>query len=182
MPARIRYARKEPKMTLSAFAEARRFEAVVAVLDRYERDPSRLIPILQAVQDEYRYLPEEIMTYVATALDVSPAKVYGVATFYGHFSLEPKGKYVVKVCDGTACHVKGSGGLVDALRAELRLEGKAKTTPDMLFTLETVSCLGACGLAPVMVVGEDVHGLVSKDEALRIVREIRRKEAGDAAE
>jgi len=172
---------KEPKMTLSAFSEARRFEAVVAVLDRYERDPSRLIPILQAVQDEYRYLPEEIMTYVATALDISPAKVYGVATFYGHFSLEPKGKHVVKVCDGTACHVKGSGDLVDALRAELRLEGKAKTTPDMLFTLETVSCLGACGLAPVMVVGEDVHGLVGKDEALRVVREIRLREATDGA-
>ncbi|HOZ72487.1 MAG TPA: NAD(P)H-dependent oxidoreductase subunit E [Spirochaetales bacterium] len=166
-------------MTLNAFAEARRFEAVVAVLDRHGRDPSKLIPILQAVQDEYRYLPEEIMTYVATALDVSPAKVYGVATFYGHFSLEPKGKHVLKICDGTACHVKGSGALVDALRSELRLEGKAKTTPDLLFTLETVSCLGACGLAPVLVVGDDVHGLVTKDEALRIVRDIKRAEASD---
>ncbi len=166
-------------MTLNAFAEARRFEAVVAVLDRHGRDPSKLIPILQAVQDEYRYLPEEIMTYVATALDVSPAKVYGVATFYGHFSLEPKGKHVLKICDGTACHVKGSGVLVDALRSELRLEGKAKTTPDLLFTLETVSCLGACGLAPVLVVGDDVHGLVTKDEALRIVRDIKRAEASD---
>lgn len=166
-------------MTLSAFTEARRFEAVVAVLDRYGRDPSRLIPILQAVQDEYRYLPEEIMTYVATALDISPAKVYGVATFYGHFSLEPKGKHVLKICDGTACHVKGSGELVEALRAELRLEGKAKTTPDLLFTLETVSCLGACGLAPVLVVGDDVHGLVTKDEALRIVGDIKREEASD---
>jgi len=168
-------------MTLSAFAEARRFEAVTAVLDRYDRDPSRLIPILQAVQDEYRYLPEEIMTYVATALDLSPAKVYGVATFYGHFSLEPKGKYVVKVCDGTACHVKGSGGLVDALRKELRLEGKQKTTPDMLFTLETVSCLGACGLAPVMVIGDEVHGLMTSGEAVAIVKAIKQKEASDGA-
>lgn len=168
-------------MTLSAFAEARRFEAVVAVLDRYGRDPAKLIPILQAVQDEYRYLPEEIMTYVATALDISPANVYGVATFYGHFSLEPKGKYVIKLCDGTACHVKGSGELVDVLRKELRLEGKAKTTPDMLFTLETVSCLGACGLAPVVVIGEDVHGLVTRDEALAIVRGIKQKEAADGA-
>ncbi len=168
-------------MTLNAFAEARRFEAVVAVLDRYGRDPAKLIPILQAVQDEYRYLPEEIMTYVATALDISPANVYGVATFYGHFSLEPKGKYVIKLCDGTACHVKGSGELVDVLRKELRLEGKAKTTPDMLFTLETVSCLGACGLAPVVVIGEDVHGLVTRDEALAIVRGIKQKEAADGA-
>ena len=167
-------------MTQNALSEARRFETVVAVLDRYERDSARLIPILQAIQDEYRYLPEEIMTYVATALDISPAKVYGVATFYGHFSLEPKGKYVVKVCDGTACHVKGSGCLIDALRTEFRLEGKTKTTPDMLFTLETVSCLGACGLAPVMVINEEVHGLVTPEEALKIVREIKAKEASNA--
>lgn len=167
-------------MTQTALSEARRFETVVAVLDRYERDSARLIPILQAIQDEYRYLPEEIMTYVATALGISPAKVYGVATFYGHFSLEPKGKYVVKVCDGTACHVKGSGALIDALRTEFRLEGKAKTTPDMLFTLETVSCLGACGLAPVMVINEEVHGLVSPDAALKIVREIKAKESSNA--
>jgi NADH-quinone oxidoreductase subunit E len=168
------------QMTQNALSEARRFETVVAVLDRYERDSARLIPILQAIQDEYRYLPEEIMTYVATALGISPAKVYGVATFYGHFSLEPKGKYVVKVCDGTACHVKGSGALIDALRTEFRLEGKAKTTPDMLFTLETVSCLGACGLAPVMVINEEVHGLVSPDMALKIVREIKAQESSNA--
>ena len=166
-------------MTLSALSEARRFETVVAVLDRYEHDPSRLIPILQAIQEEYRYLPEEIMTYVATALDLSPAKVYGVATFYSHFSLEPKGKYVVKICDGTACHVKGSQPLIDALRTELRLEGKAKTTSDMLFTVETVSCLGACGLAPVIIVNEEVHGLVNAEQAVEIVRGIRAKEAAN---
>jgi NADH-quinone oxidoreductase subunit E len=164
-------------MSHQTLTEARHFEAVVAILDRFERDSARLIPILQAIQEEYRYLPEEIMTYVATALDISPAKIYGVATFYGHFSLEPKGKYVVKVCDGTACHVKGSGKLIDALRAEFRLEGKAKTTNDMLFTLDTVSCLGACGLAPVMVINEDVHGLVTAEEAVKIIREIKAKES-----
>jgi len=166
-------------MTQNALTEARRFETVVAVLDRYERDSNRLIPILQAIQDEYRYLPEEIMTYVATALDISPAKVYGVATFFGHFSLEPKGKYVIKVCDGTACHVKGSQALIDALRAEFHLEGKAKTTPDLLFTVDTVSCLGACGLAPVMVINDDVHGLISPDAALKLVRDIKAKEAAN---
>jgi len=166
-------------MAQNALTEARRFETVVAVLDRYERDSSRLIPILQAIQEEYRYLPEEIMTYVATALEISPAKVYGVATFFGHFSLEPKGKYVVKVCDGTACHVKGSQALIDALRAEFRLEGKAKTTSDLLFTLDTVSCLGACGLAPVMVINDDVHGLVTPDQALKIIRDIKAQEAAN---
>lgn len=164
-------------MSTCAESQARRFEAVVAILDRYERDPSRLIPILQAVQEEYRYLPEEILTYVAVSLDLSPAKVYGVATFYGHFSLEAKGKYVIKVCDGTACHVKGSTALVKALRKELGLEGKEKTTGDLLFTLETVSCLGACGLAPVLVFNEEVHGLAEAEAAVAIVRSIREKEA-----
>ena len=167
-------------MTLQTFSRARKFEAVAGILDRFDRDPYRLIPILQAVQEEYRYLPEEILTYVATALDLSPAKVYGVATFYGHFSLEAKGRYVIKVCDGTACHVKGSGALADTLRKELGLEGRRKTTEDLLFTLETVSCLGACGLAPVMTVNGEVHGLVSPEAAAAILRGLREKEASDA--
>jgi NADH-quinone oxidoreductase subunit E len=161
--------------------EAQHFNAVISIVDRYGQDPAKLISILQAVQDEYRYLPEEIMTYVATALDISPAKVYGVATFYGHFSLEAKGKYVVKVCDGTACHVKGSAELITALRKELGLDGKKKTTNDLLFTLETVSCLGACGLAPAMVVGEDVHGLATVEDALAIVKELKAKEAANVS-
>jgi NADH-quinone oxidoreductase subunit E len=166
-------------MNTSAQTEARRFEAVVQILERFERDSSRLIPILQAVQEEYRYLPEEILAYIAVSLDLSPAKVYGVATFYGHFSLEAKGKYVIRVCDGTACHVKGSTALADALRKELGLEGKKKTTSDLLFTLETVSCLGACGLAPVMVINEEVHGLIEPKAAVGLVKAIREKEAAD---
>ena len=155
---------------------ARSFEKVLQILDQYHRDPSKLVPILQAVQEEYRYLPEAVMTLVATSLDIPAAKVYGVATFYSHFALEPKGKYVIRVCDGTACHVKGSQDLVDALNAKLGLDGKRKTTNDMMFTLETVSCLGACGLAPAMVVNEDVHGQVGADQAREIVDGIRRQE------
>jgi NADH-quinone oxidoreductase subunit E len=155
---------------------ARSFEKVLQILDQYHRDPSKLVPILQAVQEEYRYLPEAVMTLVATSLGIPAAKVYGVATFYSHFALEPKGKYVIRVCDGTACHVKGSQDLVDALNAKLGLDGKRKTTHDMLFTLETVSCLGACGLAPAMVVNEDVHGQVGADLACEIVDGIRRQE------
>jgi len=116
------------------------------------------------------------MNLVATSLGIPPAKVYGVATFYSHFALEPKGKYVIRVCDGTACHVKGSQDLVDALEARLALTGKRKTTPDMLFTLETVSCLGACGLAPAMVVNEDIHGQVKAGQALAILDGLRRQE------
>ncbi|HLO68007.1 MAG TPA: NADH-quinone oxidoreductase subunit NuoE [Holophaga sp.] len=162
--------------TAAAVAPARKFEKVVQILDAHKRDRTRLVPILQAVQEEYRYLPEEVMTLVATSLGIPPARVYGVATFYSHFALEPKGKYVIRICDGTACHVKGSQDLVDALQAGLNLGGARKTTPDMMFTLETVSCLGACGLAPAMVVNEDVHGQVSPAGAMEILDGIRRSE------
>jgi len=151
---------------------------VCAILDRHQRKPQRLIPILQAVQDEYRYLPQEVLTYVATSLGIPPARVFGVATFYAHFALEPKGKYVVRCCDGTACHVKNSIPILEALRKRLGLDEKHKTTPDMLFTVETVACLGACGLAPVMVINEEVHGQMTPEAAVKLVDEIMTKEAG----
>jgi NADH-quinone oxidoreductase subunit E len=154
----------------------RKYEKVLQILDTFHRDKSKLVPILQAVQEEYRYLPEEVMTLVATMLGLPPAKVYGVATFYSHFALEPKGKYVIRVCDGTACHVKGSQDLVDALQSKLKVSKARKTTPDMMFTLETVSCLGACGLAPAMVVNDEVHGQVKPEAACEILLAIQQKE------
>ncbi|WP_005038261.1 NADH-quinone oxidoreductase subunit NuoE [Holophaga foetida] len=155
---------------------ARQFAKVLQILASFGNEEAKLVPILQAVQEEYRYLPEEVMTFVATALGVPPARVYGVATFYGHFALEPKGKYVVRVCDGTACHVKGSQNLVETLRDILKLPEGKKTTPDMLFTLETVSCLGACGLAPAVVINEDVHGLMTPESTAALIEDIRREE------
>ncbi len=156
----------------------RKFERVCAILDQHRRDAAKLIPILQEVQEEYRYLPEEVMTYVATALGLPPARVYGVATFYAHFTLEPKGKHVIRVCDGTACHVKHSLPILEALRKRLGLDEKRHTTPDMLFTIEVVSCLGACGLAPVMVLNEEVHGQVTPEQAVDLVEKILEKERG----
>lgn len=161
----------------NATSPGRKFEKVCEILDRNQRQPSRLIPILQAVQEEYRYLPEEVLTYVATSLDVPASKVFGVATFYSHFALEPKGRYVIRLCDGTACHVKNSIPILEAIREKLGLTGKAKTTPDMLFTVETVACLGACGLAPVMVINEDVHGAMTPAAAVRLVEAIQAKES-----
>jgi len=99
-----------------------------------------------------------------------------VATFYAHFALEPKGRYVVRLCDGTACHVKGSIAILDALRERLGLPEGKNTTPDMLFTVETVSCLGACGLAPAVVINEDVHGQMTPDTAVALIDEILQKE------
>ncbi len=156
---------------------ADQFGKVCGILDRYGRDPAKLIPILQAVQEEYRYLPREILAFVATSLDLPPARVYGVATFYAHFTLEPKGKHVIRICDGTACHVKGSMHIYDALRERLQLTGDTVTTPDLLFTIETVSCLGACGLAPVMVIDEKVHGQVTPTKAVAAVDAILAEEA-----
>ncbi len=153
------------------------FGKVCEILDRYDRDPAKLIPILQAVQEEYRYLPEEILTLVATSLNLPPAKVYGVATFYAHFTLTPKGKHIIRLCDGTACHVKGSTALLDAIRKRLGLTGKQQSTPDLLFTVETVSCLGACGLAPAVVIDDKVHGQVTPEKAVALVEELINAEA-----
>jgi NADH-quinone oxidoreductase subunit E len=158
--------------------ETRPFERVCSILDKHERKAARLIPILQEVQEEYRYLPAEVMTFVATALSLPPARVYGVATFYAHFTLEPKGKHVIRICDGTACHVKQSEPLLRALRQKLGLTDTKRTSSDMLFTLEVVSCLGACGLAPVMVLNEEVHGQVTPERAVELVEAILKKEQG----
>lgn len=154
----------------------RNFEKVNAILENYQNNPDSLISVLQAIQDEYRYLPEEILAYVATAMGVSSSRVYGVATFYENFSLHPKGKYVIKVCDGTACHVRKSQTLIDTVRTQLGLKEGSDTTEDMLFTLEVVSCLGACGLAPVLLVNEKVYGKVTSEEMKRILDEYRGKE------
>ncbi len=157
-------------------AQIRHFAKVCDILKRHQSSPAKLIPILQQVQDEYRYLPEEVLTFVATSLGIPPAKVFGVATFYAHFTLQPKGKYVFRLCDGTACHVKRSHGILEALYGRLGLNSQHSTTDDMLFTVETVSCLGACGLAPVMVVNDEVHGQVTPEKALAIVDQILAKE------
>jgi NADH-quinone oxidoreductase subunit E len=160
--------------------ELRKFTRICEILEMYNHDKSKLIPILQSVQQEYRYLPEEVLTFVATSLDISPASVFGVATFYAHFTLEPRGKHVIRICDGTACHVKESIPILEAIREKLGLKDKQITTQDMLFTIETVSCLGACGLAPVVVFDEEVHGQMNKDKAVELIDEIIKKECADA--
>jgi len=154
----------------------RNFDQVCAILKEHDYDPSRLISILQAVQEVYRYLPEEAMTFIATSLQIPPAKVFGVASFYAHFTLQPKGRYVIRICDGTACHVKKSTDIQEALSEHLDLNAQRHTTPDMLFTLETVSCLGTCGLAPAVVINDEVHGLVTPQTAVELVKDIQARE------
>lgn len=156
--------------------QMRQFSKVINILENHNNNEKDLIPILQEVQEEYRYLPEEVMVFIATSLDIPPAKVFGVASFYSHFTLKPKGKYVIKICDGTACHVKGSSSIIDALRNHLNLPKGEITTSDMLFTVEAVSCLGTCGLAPAIVINEDVHGLLNPEKAVEIITQIQEKE------
>ena len=128
---------------------------------------------MQAAQEAYRYLPKEIFPYLSEKLKLSEAKIYGVATFYENFSLEPKGKYVLKVCDGTACHVRHSTDVLDYLRKELGLSATKKTTDDRMFTVETVACLGACGLAPVITVNGHVYSQMTKEKAAKVLEELR---------
>ena len=145
-------------------------DEVIAV---YGRKPASLIPIMQDIQAEYRYLPGELLNYVADEIGVTRSRAYSVATFYEKFSFEAKGKYVIKVCDGTACHVRKSQPVKDAIVKELGLADGKCTTDDMMFTVETVSCLGACGLAPTMMVNEDVHPKMTPDKAVKLIRELR---------
>ena len=144
------------------------------IIEHYGRKASSLIPIMQDIQTEYRYLPGELLTYVASQIGVTEAKAYSVATFYENFSFEPKGKYVIKVCDGTACHVRKSVPVREALMKELGLNAKKHTTDDMMFTIEIVSCLGACGLAPVMMVNDDVHPKMTPDLAVEVIQDLRK--------
>ena len=135
--------------------------------------PASLIPIMQDIQEEFRYLPGELLTYVASKIGITKAKAYSVATFYENFSFDAKGKYVIKVCDGTACHVKKSMPVLEALHKKLGLKPGEKTTEDRLFTVETVSCLGACGLAPTLMVNEDVYPRMTPQAAEKLIDQLR---------
>lgn len=146
------------------------------ILENRGYDPSQVIAIMQDIQRNYHYLPEETLTYISRKLKISEAKIYGVATFYENFSLEPKGKYVIKVCDGTACHVRNSRPILEAFRKELGVSDKKKTSDDGLFTVETVSCLGACGLAPVCTVNDVVHPAMTPSKVTDIIKELKEKE------
>ena len=143
------------------------------IIEHYGRKAASLIPIMQDIQAEYRYLPGELLTYVAEQIGVTEAKAYSVATFYENFSFEPKGKYVIKVCDGTACHVRKSTTILERIYSELGLSKEKVTTDDMLFTVETVSCLGACGLAPVLTVNDKVYPSMTPEKARKLVKQLK---------
>lgn len=143
------------------------------ILTKYGHKANNIIPILQDTQAKYRYLPREAFSYLSEKLGISTARIYSVATFYENFSLEPKGKYVIKICDGTACHVRKSIPILERLRKELTLSETKVTTDDLLFTVETVSCLGACGLAPVLTVNDKVYPAMTPDKASELLAKLK---------
>lgn len=146
------------------------------ILDKWNRNADFLIEILQDVQDACRHLPRETMGYIADELRVPLAQVHHLATFYKAFSLDKKGEYELQVCMGTACHVKGARRVLDALSRELEVE-PGKTTADGKFTLEAVRCVGCCGLAPVLVVGDEIQSGVAPHRALKLVERYRKESA-----
>ena len=152
------------------------FKLIDFILEKHECQKTKVIPIMQDIQKEYKFLPKDALMYVADKVGVSPAELYGIATFYENFSMNEKGKYVIKVCNGTACHVRKSIPILERLRNELGLSESKHTTDDLMFTLDTVSCLGACGLAPVLTVNDTVHPSMTPDKASELIAGLRNKE------
>lgn len=156
-----------------------RIEDLESILEGFRLDPSELINVLQAVQDRYSYIPEEFIKPVAAALRLFPSQVQGVMTFYSQFSMTPKGRNLVRVCRGTACHVRGGRSVFRSVNRILGV-GDGETSEDFEFTLETVACLGACALAPVMVVNKTYHGQMNPKKIEVVLHELSTR--GDSAE
>ena len=140
-----------------------------------------LIPVLQRTQKGYGYLPKAVLDRIADGLRVPVTTVYGVATFYAQFRLKPMGKHIIRVCHGTACHVAGADKITEAFERELCIE-EGQTTPDRLFTLESVACLGCCSLSPVAMIVEETYGRLSGDKVAKIVAEYRNREGDNGRE
>ena len=146
------------------------WDALTAIINKYKDENWGLIPLLQHIQEKFGYIPPPSIDPIARALGLYPSQVQGVITFYAGFSLEPKGKSVVKVCRGTACHVKGSRSILRLMKKELDLE-EGETSPDYQFTLETVACLGACFLAPTMMVNRDYFGKLTPPKVTSVLNQ-----------
>lgn len=159
-------AMKKPNVPFSGTPEQEK--QLLAVIEKHKGDKGALMPVLQEAQEIYGYLPIEVQTIIAKEMDIPLEKVYGVVTFYAQFSLNPKGKYKISVCLGTACYVKGSGDLYDKLQETLGIKG-GECTPDGKFSLEACRCIGACGLAPVLTVNDDVYGRLTVDDIAGII-------------
>ncbi|ACM18835.1 NADH dehydrogenase I, E subunit [Geotalea daltonii FRC-32] len=149
-------------------AEEIDLSAANQVIDKFLTLPGNLMPVLQGIQEEYGYVPKPTIDLVAERLNVYPSQIYGVLTFYAQFHLKPRGKFIIRVCVGTACHVQGAERIVDTFFDKLHI-GHAETTPDLRFTFEKVACLGACGMAPLAMVNDDTFGKMTVQKVEEII-------------
>lgn len=138
------------------------FKPVDEILAKYVGNKGALIPVLQETQNAYGYLSREVLTYISEKIQIPLSQIYGVVTFYSQFHLNPRGRNIIRVCQGTACHVRGAKKILEAIEKELGIKA-GETTKDLNFTLETVACIGACGLAPVLMINDDTHGRLTPD-------------------
>lgn len=138
------------------------------LLAKYQGVKGALIPVLQGAQEIYGYLPKDVIMYIGEKMDIPTSQIYGVVTFYAQFHMSPRGKNIIRVCMGTACHVRGAKGILTAIEDELQV-AVGKTTPDLKFTIESVACIGACGLAPVIMINDDTHGRLTPDRIPEIL-------------
>ncbi len=148
---------------------------LLEIIEKYKNDKSNLMQVLNEAQDVYGYLPIEVQKEISIGMNIPMAEIYGVVTFYSRFSLEPKGKYNIAVCLGTACHVKGSQNILDKLKNELKID-VGEITPDGKFSLEATRCIGACGLAPVFTINEEVYGKATIEMVDKVLKEYMDKE------
>ncbi len=144
------------------------------IVDKYKRKKSALIGILQDIQVEYNYLPKEALFHLGKSLDVSLTRIYGIATFYKSFSLKPRGKYLISICLGTACHVRGAPKILEEAERSLDIK-PGQTTKDLMFTLDTVNCLGACALGPLMVVNGEYFGKMTSAKVNKILKTYKKQ-------
>lgn len=160
---------------LSKDLDPKKIEKLKGIIEYYKDKKGALIPVMNEAQILFGYLPYEIQKMIADGLNISVQEVYGVATFYSRFTLKPAGKYKVGVCLGTACYVRGSAAVMDKVREKLGIE-TGETTPDGKFSLDATRCLGACGLAPVMMINGEVYGRLTPDKAAKILDKYRNEE------
>jgi NADH:ubiquinone oxidoreductase subunit E len=152
-----------------------KIKALQGIFDKYRTERGSTIPILQDLQDVFGYLPEEAVNWIADSLGIPRSSFFGIATFYSQFHLKPRGKNVLTVCCGTACHVKGSERILDKAQSELGLTDDVNTTADLNFTLEKVACLGTCSMAPAVVVNKKMHGSMKAEKLALEIRKLKKK-------
>ena len=146
------------------------------ILKNYDKNEGNILPTLQEVQETFGYIPEDAVNWFSRKLDIPSSRIFGIITFYSQFHLKPQGENVIVVCRGTACHVNGSEKLLNRLLMELDIPPSEDTTEDLKFSVQKVNCLGACGIAPVVIVNKEVHGKVTLDKLMRDIRKLKTSE------